>query len=248
MAFLYMVWGMIWEYRQMTSIAGKSHIQPNNSLILSSRHQELTKYLEDFQVTSSAISHTTRKTANIVLQLLLMHLNAPLDDMQLFAGIEGPEEARRAYPALKDWVITPAARQALVHAGQILRIASELSPGALRNFNATVVYHAGLILWTYVLLKRGVSGTNRREPSSTVVCLDGEENLDVRRFVTLDQGIPAIHGRTASRAVIPISDIDGITHTLIQMLKHNHDSLEGSCPPLVDNLVQLMESLRAATK
>ncbi|KAF2728093.1 hypothetical protein EJ04DRAFT_546959 [Polyplosphaeria fusca] len=246
-SFLYMVWGMIWEYRQMAAVAGKSHIQPNNSLILSSRHQELTKYLEDFQVSSSTVFQSSKKATHVVLQLLLLHLNAPLEDMQLFAGVEGAEEARRAYPALKDWVITSAARQALLHAGQLLRIAGELSPGALRNFNAIAVYHASLILWAYVLLKRGIAN-NRRDTSSVVVCLDGEESLDSRRFVTLDQGIPAIRGRAASGAVIPISDTDGILQTLVAMLKNNHDSLEGSCPPLVDNLIQLMESLRSATK
>ncbi|KAF2113754.1 fungal-specific transcription factor domain-containing protein [Lophiotrema nucula] len=241
--FLYMIWGMIWEYRQMATVAGKTHIQPNNSLILSSRHQELTKYLSDFEVSCSSAGRAGDQ--RIILQLMLLHLNAPLDEMQLFAGIEGPEEARRAFAALKDWVTAADARQSLFHAGQILKAAELLSSGQLRNFFSIAVYHASLILWGYAVLKRSIT---RRENTISVVqdlvSLD-EDNLEVRRFITLDQGTPAI--RSSKDALIELGDINGLMETLINLLRSNHGPLPESCPPLVENLVQLMEGLRSAT-
>ncbi|KAH7134969.1 major facilitator superfamily domain-containing protein [Dendryphion nanum] len=142
-AYLYMIWGMIWEYRQMSSFCVATPLQSNNSLILPSRHQELTKLLEDFRISNSA------KDTSVTSELMFINLNAHLQDIQLFAGIEGQEEARRVYPNLKEWVVTPSARQALWHAGQILRAAKTLPKGHLRDFNAIAVYQAGLILWAY---------------------------------------------------------------------------------------------------
>ncbi|KAF2025610.1 MFS general substrate transporter [Setomelanomma holmii] len=151
--YLHMIWGLIWEYRQMSTLSIKSSIKAINNLILSSRYQELTKQLDDFRVSSPSLS----KGSEITLELMLVHLNAPLDDIQLFAGIEGQEEARSAYPALREWIKTPAARQSLWHAGQILRAAEGLPKALLCNFNAIAVYHAGLILWGYGFLKRSAA-------------------------------------------------------------------------------------------
>ena len=108
----------------MVSVIGKPSTQTNNSLILSSRHQDLTKMLDDFRISSSSIAQNGHTNVVIVLELMLTHLNASLEDMQLFAGIEGQEEARRAYPALQEWVTTNSAREALWHAGQVLRAAA----------------------------------------------------------------------------------------------------------------------------
>lgn len=73
--YLHMVWGMCWEFRQMSALTMRAPFQANNSLILSSRHQELTKQLEDFQVNTPPLS----KSNEIALELMLVHLNAPLD-------------------------------------------------------------------------------------------------------------------------------------------------------------------------
>jgi hypothetical protein len=71
--YLHMVWGMCWEFRQMSAM--RAPLPANNSLILSSRHQELTKQLEDFHVNSPPLT----KSNEIALELMLVHLNAPLD-------------------------------------------------------------------------------------------------------------------------------------------------------------------------
>jgi hypothetical protein len=242
--YLHMIWGMVWEYRQMSTLASKSHSKANNNLILSSRYQELLKQLEDFRVSSPPLS----KSSEITLELMLLHLNAPLDEVQLFAGIEGQEEARAAFPALRDWTKSVPARQALWHAGQILRAAESLPNALLRNFNAIAVYHAGLILWGYGFLKRSVaSGPTSNEGSQAIVVLNGDDSLSARRFITLNRGVPSIL-RPGSHISTQLSDVSGVMDGLVHLLQTPHDTVEGSCPPLVGNLVQLLEGLRSATK
>ncbi|KAF3032495.1 hypothetical protein E8E12_003344 [Didymella heteroderae] len=238
--YLHMMWGLVWEFRQMNSLGARSPAKGHNSLILSSRYQELTKQIEDFHLSSPPMT----KTAEITMQLMLVHLNAPFDDIQLFAGIEGQEEARSAYPILRDWTKTVPARQALWHAGQILRAAEALPKGLLCNYNAIAVYHAGLVLWGYGFLKR--SAAEKSPPSEgvqAVVVLNGDDNLSARRFITLDRGLPSI--KTArSKDAIQLSNVGAVMDSLVQLLLAPYESVEGSCPPLVGNLVQLLEGLR----
>lgn len=239
-----MMWGLVWEFRQMSSLGARSITKGNTSLILSSRYQELTKQIEDFHISSPPMT----KSAEITMQLMLIHLNAPLDDIQLFAGIEGQEEARSAYPSLRDWVKSVPARQSLWHAGQILRAAENLPRGHMCNFNAIAVYHAGLIMWGYGLLKR--SGSDKPSPSDaiqTTVLLNGDDILGVRRFVTLDRGCPSI-SMVKSKDAVPLSNVGVVMDGLVQLLLAPYEAVEGSCPPLVGNLVQLLEGLRPGTR
>ncbi|CAN9261952.1 unnamed protein product [Alternaria alternata] len=238
--YLHMMWGPIWEYRQMCALTSRSQSQPTNSLILSSRYQELTKQLEDFRLSTPPMS----KSVEITLEIMLVHLNAPLDDIQLFAGIEGQEEARGAYVDLRDWAKTPSARQALWHAGQILRAAEVLPKALLSNFNAIAVYHAGLILWVYGILKRSI--TTEQGPVDTAVVLNGDDLLSARKFITLDRGIPAIKS-SGSQNPTQLTDVCGVMDSLTQLLRAHHDASEPS-PPLVGNLVQLLEGLRSAIR
>jgi hypothetical protein len=228
----------------MSTLSIKSSIKANNSLILSSRYQELTKQLEDFRVSSPPLS----KGSEITLELMLVHLNAPLDDIQLFAGIEGQEEARSAYPALREWIKTSAARQSLWHAGQVLRAAEGLPKALLCNFNAIAVYHAGLILWGYGFLKRSMaSSSTPTDNSQSIVVLNGNDSLSARKFITLNRGIPSIRN-PRSQINTQLSDISGVMDGLVHLLQAPHDITDGSCPPLVGNLVQLLEGLRSATR
>ncbi|RMZ67776.1 major facilitator superfamily transporter [Pyrenophora seminiperda CCB06] len=239
--YLYMIWGTVWEYRQMCTLTTRSQAMSNNSLILSSRYQELTKQLEDFRVSSPPMN----KTVEITLEIMLVHLNAPLDEIQLFAGLEGQEEARSAYLGLRDWTKTSSARQALWHAGQILRAAEVLSKALLNNFNAIAVYHAGLILWAYGFLKRSSSSESNHVVDSLVI-LNGDDSLSARKFITLDRGIPAIRSLGgASQGPTQLGDVCGVMDGLIRLLRAHHEAAEPSAP-LVGNLVQLLEGLRNA--
>lgn len=240
LTYLHMIWGTIWDYRQMCTVTLRSKSTSNNSLILSSRYQELTKQLEDFRLSCPPMT----KSVEITLEIMLVHLNAPLDDIQLFAGIEGQEEARSAYLGLREWTKTPAARQALWHAGQILRAAEVLPKALLSNFNAIAVYHAGLILWCYGFLKRSAAPESTQVDTSVI--LNGDDSLSARKFITLDRGIPSIKIR-GSHNPTQLNDVCGVMDGLMHLLRAHHDASEPS-PPLVGNLVQLLEGLRSAIK
>jgi len=239
-AYLYMIWGMIWEYRQITALTAKTHFA--NDLLLASRHQDLTKLCEDSRV--SQVSSTVQ--VEIILEALLMHLNAPLDDVQTFAGIAGPDEAKYAYTTLRDWASTGEARQSLLHASRILQLSESLPRNTLQNFYAMTVYHAGLVLWVYGLLKR-TSGANTLDPDRQTVILGGKDDRDVKKFIKVNRGEPAIRSEGLSVTVLlrNASDIMGL---VLQLLRRNHDYTNGGYPRLVDSLVQLMTSLQSASK
>jgi hypothetical protein len=239
-----MIWGMVWEFRQMSALSVRSPSKAHNNLILSSRYQELTQQLEDFRISSSPMSNSVE----ILLELMLLHLNAPLDTIQLFAGIEGQEEARSAYHVLRDWTNTSSARQALWHAGQILRAAEGLSKGLLCNFNAIAVYHAGLILWSYGFLNQPRPNVSTsKDISEAAVVLNGDDTLGIRKFISLNRGAPSIRTRN-SQDPIDLSNVLGVMDGLIHLLRASRSSEEDLCSPLVGNLVQLLEGLRSATK
>ncbi len=243
LTYLYMMWGMVWEYCQMNALTVRTNTKTNHSLILSSRQQELTKELEDFRANSPPMS----KSAEITLELMHMHLNAPLQDIQLFAGIEGPEEAQGAYPILREWTKSVASRQALWHAGQILRAAEALPKTLLCNFNAVATYHAGLVLWAYGVFKRAAPAEiSPAEQIQATVVLNGNDSLGARRFVTLNRGIPMIRS-SGSQGVVQLSNVSKVMDGIIHILQAPHGAVE-VCPPLVGNLVQLLEGLQSSTK
>ena len=241
-AYLYMIWGMVWEYRQLHAVTCRK--QFSDSLLLSSRQQELARLCEDFKQ-----SHQSDQFHELlIVEALLMHLNAPLDEVQAFAGVAGPEEARQAYPIIRDWCLTAGSRQAVWHASQILQLSERLPAAMLRNFYAMSAYQAALVLWVYGLLKRTADEIPKQASAidmQTIVLGESEEK-DIKRFVKLHRGEPAIRERS-TQAIIPLRDPAQLIGSVSQLLRDNH-SITGVCPPLVENLVQLMEVLRSATK
>ncbi|KAF2446291.1 hypothetical protein P171DRAFT_462652 [Karstenula rhodostoma CBS 690.94] len=241
-AYLYVIWGMIWEYRQLRALTSKKQFA--DSLLLSSRQQELTKMCEDFRLTHVS-SHVQEL---FTVEIMLMHLNAPLEEVQIFAGIAGLDEARHAYTSIRNWTLTAAARQSVFHASQVIKISETTSQGILQNFYAMAVYHAALVLWAYGLLKRTADDANHEpNPDPQIFILGATEERDVKRFVKLNRGEPAIRDNS-TKTVVHLRDAAQVLGTVSQLLLHNHGSGIESCPPLVDGLVQLMEVLRSASK
>ncbi|KAL1608341.1 hypothetical protein SLS60_003282 [Paraconiothyrium brasiliense] len=241
-AYLYMIWGMIWEYRQLQALTSKK--QFGDSLLLSSRQQELTRLCEDFR-----LNHVSSNVQELLtVEVMLMHLNAPLEEVQIFAGIAGPDEARHAYSSIRNWTSTAVARQAVWHASQVIKISEASSQGMLQNFYAMAVYHAALVLWAYGLLKRTADDGNHESNNDLqVLILGGTEERDVKRFVKLNRGEPAIRNHGA-QTIVQLRDAAQVLGTVSELLRHNHGAVRGSCPPLVEGLVQLMEVLRSASQ
>lgn len=241
-AHLYMIWGMIWEYKQLRALSFKK--QFSNNVILDSRKAELMKMCGEFR--HNHVSSSVQEL--LTVENMLMHLNAPVEEVQTFAGIAGRDEARHAYSSIRSWTASESARQAVWHASQVLKISQTTSQGALQNFYAMAVYHASLVLWAYGLLKRTADdASNESNHDSQVFILGATEERDVKRFVKFNRGEPAIRD-SSTHAVVHLRDAAQVLGTVSQLLLHNHGSASGSCPPLVEGLVQLMEVLRSASK
>ncbi|KAK3329359.1 hypothetical protein B0H66DRAFT_20445 [Apodospora peruviana] len=156
--YLHGFWSLIWEYRQLNAVYRSTAHSPgftaNPNLLLNSRHEELCRLLQNFQLVTHDWHEMLSAQESIVLHLLLMNLLVSLDDLQLFSGKEGEEQARRVYPVLQRWSDSYEARQALWHAGQILRQAKMFPPGHLKDFYAVTVHHAALCLWTHGVVSK----------------------------------------------------------------------------------------------
>jgi len=162
--YLHGFWNLILEYRHLSSVhrsrTYSASVHGNTNIVLDSRHQELLRDLQNFRLLTANWHDLSSTQENLVLNLLLMNTYVSLDDLQLFSGKEGEEQARRIYPILQQWAVSPEGRRAIWHAGQILRTAKLFPQGHLKDFYAVGVHHAALALWTYGIIAKA---TRRRE-------------------------------------------------------------------------------------
>jgi len=222
-----------------------------HTLLLQSRYQELLQTLKYLRLSCDGLANQNGSLLAVVFEIIFMHLHMSMENMQLFAGLEGQQESQRVYPSLRDWATTPSSRQAIWHAGQLIRIARASPNAAVRDFYAVAVYHASLAFWTYGLIS-GVENrhlTGDKDNSNPTVWLDAAESIDTQRFTGLQRGSPAIHcAETADLHTIPayIDRPSAVMSVVIGILRQNHDTMMEPRPPLVENLIQLMCGLRAA--
>lgn len=209
--------------------------------MLGHRHQELCELLQSFSASLAEPGPGQKYQSNIALQskllteLLITNLYVSFDSLQVFAGREGEEEARRVYPSLQQWAASREARTAVFHAGQIVRYAKLLNnrrglQGGLRDFFAVAVYHSALTFWAFGVLslrpnaqhdkyqselpvigsgnRVGEAGDNSGED---LVRLDVEESSFTKSFIALQRGIPCF-------SVTGLSGADESTTEEIAML------------------------------
>ncbi|KAM9875705.1 hypothetical protein VDGL01_10185 [Verticillium dahliae] len=253
-AFLSCVWGMAWEYIQMSSLQ-RAKPRRWNDFVTTTRRDELSKLLSHFQMSINLSAPTTANLELLIrLELVLLHLHTPFEDLQLFAGIEGPEQARGISPAVHEWARGEAARKAVWHAGQALRLTRQLPPGTIRDFTAIMVYHASLTFWVYGLVadQQGPSRAQWTESpgdlAPPVVWLDELDGLLLQRFLQLGSGCPCIHGLSERGEVVgvPLSSPDQVMEIVSEVLRANFD--RATRPLLVEKLVQLMAGLQRSSR
>lgn len=248
--YLHGFWALILEYRQMCAVhrvrSYTMAVGTTQTLLLNSRHQELVKDLQNFQLIASDWSAVT-PMEHLILNLLLMNLHVSLDDLQLFSGKEGEEQARRIYPVLQQWAASADARSASWYAGQVLRYAKLFPKDHLVGFYAVAIHHAALALWTYGVIGRA----NGRAPLAAAsagmqesVPLDGADSLSVQRFIGFEQGRPTIHGPGAGKtAEAALSDTRACMEIAQQVLRSNVSRPKHGTPHIVDNLCALIQKL-----
>lgn len=270
---LSLFWNLLWEARQLNSLAKQHSTKSITNMTLVSGHwqHELAQTLRNFRI-AVADAEPLSPAAMIVHEHLLLNVYVSFEELSLFAGKEGASDARRVLPLLRQWADNKDSRQAAWHAGQIVRVATTFAPDTLRDFYAIALYHAGLTLWAYGLLSDRPSGTKPRRPRSDsisrtsvssdqlqdTVFLDGHETSDTSKFIVLNRAKPVIRRWPLSRNAsgenaidaVSLHDPQAVMETVISVLQLNYGAPNRTTiPPLVDNLTSLMQDLsRAASK
>ena len=257
------IWALVFQYRQQKTIE-KSHTEASSrppSAIASSLFQECKQLTQHLSLNAIDWDVGISPAGSLVLELSLLHLHVGLEDIQLLAGKEGIEESRRALPGLRTWLESQESRQALFHAGQVIRAARRYPPGMLRGLAAVAVYHAALTMWAWAILDdypnqskystsrpRAASRMSSGGGKSSVFRLDMADNPELQRFLVLGKGIPAIGAANeGSGQKVLLSDPLNLMNTIQAILMSNTgDASDKGCPPLVSNLSKLMYTLGKA--
>jgi len=249
--FLHGFWALILEYRQLSSVhktrSYANSLGGNPNLLLDSRHQELVKDLQSFQLIASGWRDMSPRE-HLLLNLLMMNLHVSLDDMQLFSGKEGEDQARRIYPVLQQWATSSESRSAVWCAAQVLRYARYFPQDHLKDFYAVAVHHAALTLWTYGVVVRALRRQRTAsQHQSEAIYLDGSDSIAIQRFIGFDQGRPLINA-PAVRGMVreaSIHDPRACMEIAQDVLRSNFTRGQ-ELPPLVENLCQIIQQLGAA--
>ncbi|KAG5984221.1 hypothetical protein E4U55_005579 [Claviceps digitariae] len=254
--FLHGFWALILEYRQLSSVhksrSYANSLGGNPNPLLSSRHEELVKNLQSFHLMAATWRYMSPRE-HLLLNLLMMNLHVSMDDLLLFLGKEGEDQARRAYVILQQWITTSEARSAVWCASQVLRYAKSFPPSHLKDFYAVAVHHASVTLWTYGVVTRA----NRRQYVSSQwaaepVYLDSADSIATQRFIDLEQGRPLIKGppmrESVEDQVASLHDPHECMSIAQDILRANFAQGLEELPLIVENVVQLSKQLGNAAR
>ena len=259
------IWSLIWQYREMKTTV-KTHERGgfrNSGLTANSLHQEISHLMQHLSLNATEWEGGMKPAARLLHEQCMMHLHVSLEEVQLLAGKEGEDEARKVFPILSAWAESPESRQAIFHAGQVLRAAKQHTGYMLRDASAVAVYHASLTFWAYSVLSKSLSnpdghhqqGHSRSTPGETgnrdFVRLDGDDSAELQRFFVLGKGVPSIRrwveGDEANpEHDVPLSDPKSVMNVITSLLWKKNGDDEKKCPPLIVNLSKLMSSLGSA--
>jgi hypothetical protein len=247
--YLHSFWNLVLEWRQLCAVHRSGSVtnsyQAGPQLILNSRHQDLCRLLQSFQVVTSDRHASLSAQESLLLNLITMNLHVSLDDLQLFAGKEGEEQARAMYPILQQWSDSAEARRAVWHAGQIIRQAKLFPNGHLKDFYAVAVHHAALALWSFGVVTKAIKHQSTPNENQQTVLLDALESPEVQRYVGLGHGRPCIRTPDEQR-VAAIDDPKACMELVEGVLRGNFAKGRDMPPPIVENLCALLQSLGKA--
>lgn len=241
-AFLSALWGLVWEFRQLSRVLRNQPRYWEGGILMNSRYQELIKILNCF-----CIGYPDESV--LMREVILMHLHLPLEEIQQSAGLE--EEVRPVQKAVQEWGQSQTSRRAVWHAGQVLREARSLPSPYLRDFNAVALYHAGLAFWAYGLASRTAIRSSQlgKLPSPPqpdtlpTVWLDGSWNEDTNRYIVLGRGVPALHHSLPDMPATSLDDINAVLDVVISVMRQDHCEPQNLRSSLVENLINLLEGL-----
>ncbi|KAL3435978.1 hypothetical protein BDV09DRAFT_203680 [Aspergillus tetrazonus] len=158
----------------------------------------------------------------VQLHLVLMHMYVSLEDVEVLATSEDAT---------------------IWHAGQVIRAIRMLPMQMLRDLMAIALYHASLTLWAYGMVYLRTTCPDKQSAVGPDlagnVWLDGPETEDVHRYIALQRGVPSLQSPGDAREAVFIEDPTARNH---------YHEVFTQTPPLVANLVHLLERLRDVSK
>ncbi|PPJ57780.1 hypothetical protein CBER1_00253 [Cercospora berteroae] len=198
------------------------------------------------------------------IEFLIMSLHVSVEIILLFAGKSGEEEARKVYPRVKVWTQDSEARTAVWHAGQVLRVARTFEQTRLRDFYAVALYQATLTLWVYDMIisntarrggdktpTPGQSGSNATQGSRVI--LDDDNDKAAKSFKLIGTGVAGLTSTNYGQVDLdrwnrrpnfcPLSNSKGVMLISREILRSNFPDSRNGLPPLVENLVNLINEL-----
>lgn len=256
----------VWQFRQQSQLLSSWQTQGRQDRWLGhlNRKKDLLNDLTtigDYCELNDAIPAEVLFT----VEFLTMCLHVSVEDILLFAGKSGEEEARRVYPKICAWSKDTESRAAIWSAGQVLRLARTFEETRLRDFYAVAVYQSTLTLWVYGMVmshaarKSGYQTPDTGTPASTSqqltgqntrVYLDDTNSRSAKSFKLLGQGTPGIKsplpsssGTIDSYNFCSLRNHKGIMNVAEGILKSNFPGSRNGLPPLVENLANLMSDL-----
>jgi hypothetical protein len=183
-------WPLVHEFRQMESLLTEA--QNWNDFVINSRHSELTTTLGILEGEIGEVARPCSK-GNIIRELVSLHLYASFYDLSNYSGRGSTQEALTALPYTQRWYESPHSRQALWHAGQILKAARELEAEALADIYVIALYHAGFILWIWGVMWRCQEPA--KEQITPQVAIDAELSTIDSKIMRSRRWMPVLTGQ-----------------------------------------------------
>lgn len=246
---------LIGEYHRLR-FTSKGNSKHWHALVINSRHQELYQALQQFLMISREWHNPPRPEIFLFHEVACMFLHLSLEELQLFAGKEDKQEARRVYQRALEWINGPDSRRAVWHAGQAIRAAKAMPPGSLTGFFAVAVYHASLAFWSYGVVSKAkdsttsskvpVVGSSYHGTRLQPVFLDEQETAEVQKFISLGCGDPVLRGFQGEPVFV--SDPNSTMQVPYAVLCADNNTPLDALPSLVQSLCQLMRDLGSAAK
>ncbi|KAL5001012.1 hypothetical protein BDV10DRAFT_199585 [Aspergillus recurvatus] len=227
---------LINEYHRLKFIA-QGNSKHWNALVINSRQQELEQVLQHFRMISADTESTCMSGASPSPEISLLHevismfLFMSLEDLQLFAGKEDRNEARRVYNSALEWIGSVDSRKAIWHAGQAMRAARAMAmakEGSLTGFLAIGVYYASLAFWSYGVVSRArrwkiSPSTSTSAPTTTA----GTGTTTTTTVLSPNSGLgSSTSTSTSTSSPEPLVFLDGEETTDV----HRFISLARGCP------------------
>ncbi|GIZ38255.1 hypothetical protein CKM354_000167600 [Cercospora kikuchii] len=255
----------VWQFRQQSVLLSNWEVQGRRDRWLT--HQSRQRDIMDDLTTAQTYCEAQENIAPEVLftiEFLIMSLHVSVEDILLFAGKSGEDEARKVYPRVKIWTQDAEARTAVWHAGQVLRVARTFEQTRLRDFYAVALYQASLTLWVYGMI---TSNTARRSGDKTPVpgqsasnatqgsrvVLDDDNDKAAKSFKLIGTGVAGLTSTNYGQVDLdhwngrpnfcPLSNSKGVMLISRAILKGNFPDSRNGLPPLVENLVNLINEL-----